>query len=183
MINTYYTHDNGGLPFKVVITTLNDDTKNKVINIYSLKLIQGNDESDIMIESDTEEFVTFYDGSTYNDIPFYTITNPNAIYVGDNIVNDKDVVSVLIKITDTNYVYVGERVYEFNTTEPILQFVPEVGNSDVIYSYAVGERYIYLFLEDVYYEKEYLSPYTLYYKHNVWANHIEIVKILHKRIY
>ena len=54
--------------------------------------------------------------------------------------------SILVK-KGNKYVYIGESVKEFVTTDNIKKYVSPVGNSAVPYPFAVGDQYTYLMLE------------------------------------
>lgn len=42
-----------------------------------------------------------------------------------------------------SYAHIGSNIFEFETTEPITEFVSPVGNSDVPYPVALSDNYIY----------------------------------------
>lgn len=69
--------------------------------------------------------------------------------------------------------YIGETIYEFNTGgDRILDYYSPIGNSDVLYPFAVGERNTYLMLERVAYPRSLLDsmatdPYTQHYGHGL----------------
>ena len=57
-----------------------------------------------------------------------------------------------MKISDKNpykYLYIGSEIYSFNTIEDdvIIDYFSDIGNNDVPYPYAIGEKYIYFMLE------------------------------------
>jgi hypothetical protein len=51
--------------------------------------------------------------------------------------------SILIKITDVEYVYVGSEIYSFKTKTPIINYYSPLGNNDVPYPVAYGENEVY----------------------------------------
>ena len=55
--------------------------------------------------------------------------------------------SVLIKITNNSYYYVGSEIYSFNTTDVIYDFASTMGNSRVPYPVAFGTTYLYFMLD------------------------------------
>lgn len=114
----YYIHDNGGRPFRVSVNQ-------NEINIY--KKIPHPEE----IKYSNEPFVTFSKFSGYwegYDTSLYK-------YTGN---------SILIKLDDHHYVYVGWEIYQFSTSDTIIDFISPVGNNDVPYSFAYGEKNLYL---------------------------------------
>ena len=57
--------------------------------------------------------------------------------------------SILLKLNQNVYVYIGDRVYEFEVEEDeeIISYHSPVGNSDVPYPFAVGKKYAYFMLD------------------------------------
>lgn len=51
--------------------------------------------------------------------------------------------SILAKIGNNKYVFIGECIYEFTTTEPILEFYSPIGSNDVPYPVAISNNYVY----------------------------------------
>lgn len=157
--NTYFTHDNGGRPFKVVIS-------GKKLDIYEA------------------EYVDFDLSRDYTDYRHYEhrLTVPvRRVLLGDdpeNIYKNRpdDVKkwignSILAELTPTKYMYIGDSVYEFTTTGPITLFRSPVGNNDVPYSFAMDSKYVYLLIENakvprasIDMEQKPFNPYTQYYQ-------------------
>jgi hypothetical protein len=54
--------------------------------------------------------------------------------------------TILIEVSKGRYCFVGHIVYEFSTKEDIVKYESPVGNNDVPYPIAYGEKYLY-FLE------------------------------------
>lgn len=141
----YFTHANGGRPFEV------EDYGNKVI-VYK----QTYEEED--------------------DIPFHWIREKKLfeipykkIFVGDNDLNYEKYVkkgkgskgnSILLKHKEKNkYTYIGSDIREFKTIngDLIKKYYSPIGNNDVPYPYAIGEKYTYLMIEQVYIPNEKLD--------------------------
>jgi len=114
--NTYYTHDNGSQPFKVVI-------KGNELLIYGCNYID--DKAD----------------SKYQDYRYYdfiTKYKTNKIFIGDDpekingdYSNKHPGSSIIAEIGKHKYVFIGESVYEFESESPITLFRSPIGNSDV----------------------------------------------------
>ncbi len=154
MINTYLTHDNGGRPFKVII----NDEEHK-IEVYKSTAI------DIYSKKLLE------------------LTEYQLIFLGkDSKYPQFEGQSILVKIDDNNYVYIGNMIYQLNTKDIITQFISDLGNSDVVYDYAIGTENIYLFTEKKYFNKDFYNPYNCYYKHGVQSKNFK-KKMIHKRLY
>ena len=55
--------------------------------------------------------------------------------------------SILLKISKNKYVFIGSEVYEFNTDyDTIIKYYSPVGNNDVPYPFAYGNKNIYFML-------------------------------------
>ena len=142
----YFTHDNGGRPFEVQQISPN------VVRINVLE-VTPNEEG--WIEWDPKKYAKC--------IKKYT--NVEKIFVGKSLVNATtkssgghgkqfDGNSILLKLRDeektyreNKYVFIGDRIYEFTTVEPIETFYSTVGNNDVPYPVALSKSFIYFMLE------------------------------------
>jgi hypothetical protein len=76
--------------------------------------------------------------------------------------------SVLLHVSGSKYMYIGESIWEFDTHgDRILDYYSPIGNSDVPYPFAVGERNTYLMTEKVFYPNVALDasvdPYAQHY--------------------
>jgi len=131
----YITHDNGSRPFSVNI-------KNKEVNIYK----RFNDDS-------SEE---------YDDL--ITTYNFQKVFIGKSPLNkmtefsegygpDFDGNTVLIKLNNSKYVYIGDGIYEFDIeNDKIIDYISPVGNNNVPYPIAIGENYLYFLVELLHYK-------------------------------
>ena len=63
--------------------------------------------------------------------------------------NNKDG-NFLFEIDDNKYVYVGDKVFSFETNDIIKEYFSEHGSNDVKYSYGYGEENIYFMLHQKY---------------------------------
>ena len=123
----YSIHDNGGTPFKVVISG------NKV-SVYE----QPNWKD---WQSETEK--------PYTKL-IKTFSNVKKIFIGKDRKLGKgfDGNSILLQLTRDKYVYIGSWIYEFVTKDDtIVTYFSKVGNSDVPYPVALGEKNVYFMLE------------------------------------
>ena len=124
---TYSIHDNGSTPFKVVVSG------NKV-SIYE----QHNWKD---WESET--------GKAYTKL-IKTFSNVKKIFIGkDRKLGKKfDGNSILLQLSKNKYVYIGSWIYEFFTKDDtIVAYFSKMGNSDVPYPVALGEKNVYFMLE------------------------------------
>ncbi len=155
MKEIYYTVDNGGKPFKVEV-----DKSNKTVEIYKQTSI-----------------------GSYNTRILDVIKDYEHIFIGkDPKYPEFEGQSILIKLDPHNYIYIGYVIYQLHTKDEITSFVSNLGNSNVVYDYGIGNENIYLFIESVFYNRQYFDPYTLYYKHNIEVKKMK-KKVLQKRIF
>ena len=123
---TYFTHDNGGRPFKVVVTG-----KNLEIFTYT----QKKDET-------VEEMLT----GNYPSKNDYNILIKSYKKL-KNIFIPKGGNTILAHISGNKYLCIAEFIYEFETkNEKILEYHSHVGNSDVPYPLAIGENNVYFLI-------------------------------------
>jgi hypothetical protein len=127
-------------------------------------------------------------------------TSYKRVFVGDNLLGATGVSpkgkypgnSILIKTGDGKYIYAGEQVYAFETIgkEDIKEYYSPVGNSEVAYPYAVGEKHTYFMLD-----KEALSNEALDLKRDAYPQFYKLqfsgkpydskkikAKMIHKRL-
>jgi hypothetical protein len=73
--------------------------------------------------------------------------------------------SILVEIEDLEYIYIGAKIFKFNTKEPIEKFYSIMGNSSVIYPLGLSKTHAYLILENVYILRDFgdMDPYEIYY--------------------
>jgi hypothetical protein len=78
--------------------------------------------------------------------------------------------TILVQVSDKNYIYIGETIYQVPIDEEIIGYKSPIIGSDVAYAYAYGTKNTYLFLEDTYIPNELLTrkdPYEQYYGHHL----------------
>jgi hypothetical protein len=165
---TYYTHDNGGRPFKVVV-------EDKKVYVYKYK----------KYDETTNSFLYSEKPIKYEKNNYFKCKN---IFIGKSPKNKLTISSggygakftgnsILLQITQNKYVFIGDKIFSFTPKSEIKKFVSPVGNSDVSYPYAVDAdgRY-YLMIEDVIIDKiinikKYGNdPYDFYYKNKTLKN-------------
>lgn len=163
----YYVHDNGGRPFKVKIYP------NHKINIFKFTDVNKNGQR-------------IYDELAL-EIPKY-----EKIFIGkdpENLFFSGN--SILIKIKDHEYIFVGFIIYKFQPLDDILEYISPVENNDVPYPYAIGEKNTYLMINYVYIPNNKLlssDPYNQYYDHKKKYKNEKIlehkytIKMLHDRL-
>jgi hypothetical protein len=106
--------------------------------------------------------------------------------------------SILLKISSNRYVFIGSEVYEFSTdNDNITKYYSPVGNNDVPYPFAYGDKNIYFMLDRkfVSYNKapilnnrDITDAYSHYYglfgyeKLNKYSKNMKNIKIIHDRV-
>jgi hypothetical protein len=58
--------------------------------------------------------------------------------------------SFLVHVSGNKYVFIGDHIAELTIDDKIKEFKGIVGNSDVVYPFAIGEKNTYFFLQDDY---------------------------------
>jgi hypothetical protein len=137
----YYTEDNGNAKYKVIIGEK---------NIY-----------------------VFF-GPDYTNL-VYQIKNLKNIFIGKNTkkysIYDKLYTgsSILIEIKKNDYIFIGTKIMNFKTVEPIIEFHSIMGNSSVVYPFALTKSYAYVILENVYLERNFgdKDPYEIFYNNKL----------------
>lgn len=117
----YYTHNNGGRPYKVDIR----DEEVKIYNNYEIKNpdkpIVAFKPSKVFIGESPECYAEKYDGNT-----------------------------ILLEIGENEYIYIGECITKFKTLSKVIYYLSPVGNNDVPYPFAIDEKgNFYLIAEDI----------------------------------
>ena len=123
----YFTHDNGGRPFKVVIS-------GKKVSVYE----QPNWKD---WQSET--------GKEYTKL-IKAFPKVKKIFIGKDtqLGSDFDGNSILLQLTSNKYVFIGGWIHEFVTPDDtIIAYYSKVGNSDVPYPVALGDKNAYFMLD------------------------------------
>lgn len=121
----YFTHDNGGRPFYVQVR--------EGIQVRAL--------------TNTDTY-----GRVVLSLPQY-----EQAWIGENTgryANKHEVTargnSVLVHVSGNKYIYIGNHIIEFSAPDGIREFHGIMGNSDVVYAFAIGAENMYLFTGNVY---------------------------------
>jgi hypothetical protein len=166
--NTYYTHDNGSRPFKVVISK-----GGRRVDIY--KCIYPKKSWKL---SKAYRYVLYYEYALGFDVLRVILgTDPDDLYE-NNTENIQKWIgnSILAEISRSKYLYIGESVFTFNTSleskSPITKYISPVGNNDVPYPFALDSEFAYLMIENVKIlisnldmNQKPFDPYTQYYEY------------------
>lgn len=182
---TYLIHDNGGRPFAVAI-------KGNSVRIfkYDKEIADTISPRDYMYNVLVKEYLAgkifIPKGYESWNVQQGKLTN-DPLFVGN---------SILVKLKD-KYVYIGDYIYEFQTTDEIKYYYSPVGNSDVPYPVCIGTENIYFMLDRTYVpihhfkgltKSQLIDAYSFYYGHSGnqalsdYAKKIKQVKIIAKRL-
>jgi len=155
-MHKYYIHNNGGKPFLVSIN--NNDVK-----IYK------------NLSNDNQPFLKFKVEKYFiGKSPLNKMTKFSG---GHGKKFDGN--SILLKLSDNKYIYIGPEIYSFKPLDEIIQYVSPVGNNDVPYPYAIdASNNVYLMIEyvilrDVDPNKNDWDPYRQYYNNNTISGEFE----------
>jgi hypothetical protein len=189
---TYYTHDNGGRPFKVVV----DKSQ---VSIYKDTNKDFDKEPDYSKQVRTFDVKKVYVGkSTGGTIGDHTLAQAKQ-FVGN---------SILLELASpaNTYVFVGHEIYEFKMTDDEPQkYFSLVGHSDVPYPVILGKNNVYFMLDRKFVSREHFplkmtalqweDAYQIFYGDwdkvkLTWVNSLEDrakkikgVKVIQKRIF
>ncbi|HNF23737.1 MAG TPA: hypothetical protein PKV80_04680 [Leptospiraceae bacterium] len=170
----YYTHENGGRPFKVEILS-----KNEVL-IYKLDLSVDNNPS---FESEAE--------LVFEKKPLFKY-HPEKIFIGKSPETPSTLAlgtagaewdgnTNLLQMENGSYVYVGGCIFSFQPIAEITEFVSPMGNNDVPYPWAKDKKgNYYLPIEDtvlLQVPKGTEDPYTWFYENaqRIYSSSKEVV--------
>ena len=156
---TYDTHFNGDRPFRMKIfynhvdvykLEYNKEETDKYLNTLTKEkrstadLIYDEGEILVRIHDPMRTFIGL-DNSKESDLGY--IGHCNLILVNCDSSSDNSVKRFGGNSDETvyNYVYVGENLYTFSTSEEITNFVASIGNNDVPYTCGLTKSSIYMF--------------------------------------
>jgi len=140
MNQTYFTHDNGGRPFKVDIST-------ECVNITKGIANEANDYEEEYLDQPTHVF------NNLNHIfighsPYIPMTEFSGGH-GEDFIGNSILIGFMNEKVQT-YIHIGCNIFSFTPYAEIVEYVSPVGNNDVPYPYAVDSLgNYYLMIEDV----------------------------------
>jgi len=155
-MQSYQIHSNGGVPYTVNITNNADGSSNVSVLI--------NKEEAVYKGPEYKTKKVFIGNSPWNRITEFSGCH------GDEF----DGNSILLNKENWNYVFIGNKIKEFEALSEIIEYVSPVGNSDVPYPYAIDVNgNYYLMIESVILikyrniENNYDDCYRYYYDHSM----------------
>jgi hypothetical protein len=179
MVKTFFTFDNGGRPFKVVLShyiysnTSTDKTHIYKISIYKQIINSFNSYKEQPL-LDVSYSQIFIGKSKRSKLTQYTRGFGNS-FRGNTILFKESSSNT----TNLEYTFVGDCIYKFTALDEIVKYESPVGNNGVSYPSAMDKSgNIYLFVENVvitnlknrkklvniydyYYSKQYLKQYIV----------------------
>ncbi len=120
----YFTHDNGYRPYLVYVG------KNEIF-IYEHNEKNNDDITYTQFVAEYKNVTKIFIGKS----PLNKMTKFSNGY-GKKF----DGNSVLVELRKHTYIYIGEKIYKFITTNPITKYISPVGNNDDPYPYAVDSN-------------------------------------------
>lgn len=96
---------------------------------------------------------------TYDDNKLIkTFTKFNGYWKGYDPISKRHGNSILIKVSDTEYIYIGSEIYSFKTKDEIIDYLTPIGNrSNVPYPVAYGTDNVYFMLDKKFIKKDELE--------------------------
>jgi hypothetical protein len=158
----YLIHDNGGLPFSVMI---DEQNKRAIVKIYDYDSNYETSSKEEPVILDTK-FERYFLGG-----PLSEKMKREGGY------NFEWGNSILLHIKDDEYIEIGYRIYAFTSQYLIIEYISPIGNNDVPYPYAKSAHETFLMIEDAVLDNDALKveaekypeqaycPYRLYYRH------------------
>lgn len=149
----YFIHDNGATPFMVSI-----DSKYNGVKVFKVS------HKELFTHSHKELF-------THLVIEY---TNVSKIFLGHNLDENDKGNSILLRLENDVYIHIGIDIYSFTLpqNDKIITYYSEIGNNDVPYPVAVGEKNAYFMLDYVYIKKsgfpenvDWKNGYSYFYGH------------------
>ena len=159
----YYTHDNGGRPFQVIV-----NSSKKLFRVFE------DEHHDIL-----------------KDLYITQTVKPTRyikMFVGNDNGEQGRGNSLLFQITKKKYMFVGETVSTFNLNDEIVDYKSPIGNSDVPYPFAIGITNSYLINEKLYAPNALVNQNNIANAYYIDHNDLSLFKkiktvIIRKRVY
>ena len=139
----YYTHNNGNRPYKVIM-------EGKIVYIY--KSEKNNYNTLVKIYLTEKIFIGKSTG--------LNSWSNKKNYIFDHTIYESklfDGNSILLKLVDNKYVFIGHEIYEFKlkNDDIVEEYYSAVGNNDVPYPVILGKKNVYYMLDKKYVQRKY----------------------------
>ena len=136
---TYKIHDNGGRPFEV---TVSGKKVTVMMNMDTFEIVNG---KFVDIKNPPKQLFSI-------DVTEVFVGKKSPAGGYDGLSPSKaEGNSILLHVSGNKYRFIGQDIYDFSPLngDKIVKYYSDVGNSDVPYPFAVGEKYIYFMIEKV----------------------------------
>jgi hypothetical protein len=176
----YFNMDNGGKTFKILITYYKDEIHVKVFVATYHKDFRNVD-YDTQIMDFKAKSVLIGEGVD-NNMTRYS----GGVNEGDN--------AFIFEINDLEYIYIGVTIYKFETSYKLVKLYSALGNSSVVYPWAIDTKNNYYLMEgEVYIQnskklRKFMNdkydggcPYRYYYD-GVGETSVLDTEVLHERV-
>jgi len=117
---TYRVHDNGGRPFEVTAS----------YEAIIVKSLDTESSSDDLVYTKTVLEIKSFDGL------WWGFDNGKRKFMRNE--EPEHGSSILVKVTNKEYIFIGWKIQSFSTDETIIDYASPIGNSDVPYPVAYG---------------------------------------------
>lgn len=129
---SYFVHDNGGRPFKI---TIDKD---------SLSLYRSTEWDPEWVYEDEPYFTLSLKGKKVFLPESHPKTPDRFVQPSQSSARGN---TILVELAPNVYLYIGGKVYIFETKDKIEKYYSPIGNSDVPYPWAVGTENFYFLIE------------------------------------
>lgn len=177
-METFFNLDNGGITFKITYY-------NNIVSVYkkNTQIDHGNLDE---IVYETFPCLVF---KSLNMLSGKEVSNLHTRFSGGD---DIAYTSFLFELHNNVYIYIGPVIYAFKSHNKIKDFISAVGNSSVVYPWAIDSKNIYYLmdydcvieLENTEILKEYIKkdndPYIFYYNNKQSGKKIQIEMLVNR---
>jgi len=142
---TYRVHDNGGRPFEVTAS----------YEAIIVKSLDTESSSDDLVYTKTVLEIKSFDGL------WWGFDNGKRKFMRNE--EPEHGSSILVKVTNKEYIFIGWKIQSFSTDETIIDYASPIGNSDVPYPVAYGKNNLYFMLESEFTSRQMFNIDTNFY--------------------
>ena len=139
LLKGYFTHENGSRPYFV---NKNSNTSTNIVKIYANKF---------------NKKMKIYEYVELINIPYQKIIvgkssgkNTNTKFFDGN--------TILLLQSPNRYIYIGNKIYQFEITDKFVKYYSIVGNADTPYPIMLGDKNIYFMLDQKFIPLENFPP-------------------------
>lgn len=133
---TYYIHDNGSKPYKVVVS-------GKTVEIYK-GAYRRNVLDTKAIDYDTMDYDKLVKRLTVKEV---IVGKSPCVPMADACGASEDGNTVLLHVSGNKYMHLGHDIFEFTVDDEVDTYYSLIGNNDVPYPVLVGTQNVYFMLD------------------------------------